>query len=68
MVENKGLEDGIYVIEPCKWLVVEGGVQQTFSTPDYDLPYLLRAYEGRLPFSGPLNGVKRVTAPSVCEL
>ena len=53
----ENLEDGIYIVKPAEeWLVVEEGIQQTFRAPDYDLPYLLRAYADRAE-TVPLRGV-----------
>lgn len=68
MADQKPLQDGIYVVKPGEWLTVDGGKQQTWKAPDYDLHYLLRAYRGRIPFRGELDGERQPRRPTTAEL
>lgn len=66
MPEEKHLEDGVYVIKPGEeWLVVTEGSQYTYSTPSYDLEYLMR---GGATFRGPIDGDHKQRRPTMHEM
>ena len=68
MSVQRPLEDGIYVVKAGEWLTVDGGKQQGWKAPDYDLHYLLRGYKDRIPFRGELDGDHQPRRPTTAEL